>query len=545
MGDGKIWDKFYPEGVPRTFAFERPFTEYVREWARRNPQAVALDYYGREMSYEELNDSIDRFAGALLEKGLRKGDRVALYLQNCPHFVIAFFGVIRAGGIVVCFNPMYKQIELKSILANVGAHIVVTMPELYPQISQLREAFDIGTVILADPADFIPEEPVFPPPPEADQKLMDESDTIDFLSFLKASAPKPVCNTKADGADVVLLQLTGGTTGEPKAAMVTMKAFTTAMLSAQAWFGLTNTDVNLGLAPFFHTMGQQCVMCPALISGGKLVILGRFVADIVAKALEHYKCTMWVAAPTMLNALVNLPDIEKTDFSSLRVIFTGGAPVTTKLQQEIKRLAPNSELGEGYGMTETLGPGGAATPLGKWRSGFVGIPQINDMKIVDIETGLKEMPLNEVGEIIVKGPTVMKGYWNDPEGTDKVFKDGWYYTGDIGLMDENGYIKLVDRKKEMLICSGYNVYPTDVENIMHQHPAIYEVAVIGVPDAYRGESPKAFVILKDEFKGKVTDTEIVDWCRENMANYKRPRTVEIREILPKSAAGKILKRALK
>ena len=195
MGDARIWDKFYPEDVPRTFAFERPFTEYIREWARRNPHAVALDYYGREISYEELNNSIDRFAGALLKKGMKKGDRVALYLQNCPHFVIAFFGAVRAGGIVVCFNPMYKQIELKSILANVDARIVVTMPELYPQISKLREAFDIGTVILADPADFIPEDPVFPPPPETHQEHIDESNTVDFLSFLKTSAPKPVCNT--------------------------------------------------------------------------------------------------------------------------------------------------------------------------------------------------------------------------------------------------------------------------------------------------------------------------------------------------------------
>ncbi len=215
-----------------------------------------------------------------------------------------------------------------------------------------------------------------------------------------------------------------------------------------------------------------------------------------------------------------------------------------KLQQEITKLFPNVMLGEGYGLTEALAQGGVTTPLGRWKQGFTVIPHINDMKIVDLKTGLKEMPPNQKGEIIIKGPTVMKGYWNQPEETRQAIRDGWLYTGDIGLMDEEGYLKIVDRKKELILCSGFNVYPSDVENIMSKHPAILEVAVVGVPDDYRGESPKAFVALKENYRGKVTEEDIIDWCRKNMASYKRPHEVAIRESLPKSGAGKILKRKL-
>jgi long-chain acyl-CoA synthetase len=281
-----------------------------------------------------------------------------------------------------------------------------------------------------------------------------------------------------------------------------------------------------------------------LVSGGKLVILSRFAPDVAAQALAHYKVTIWVAATTMLTALANMAGVEKYDFSSLRVILTGGSSVSLKLQQEIKKLAPGSEIGEGYGMTETTAPGGVITPFGRWKPGYVGIPQLNDMKIVDLETGEKELGIHQEGEIVFKGPTVMKGYWNNPEETARTIRNGWLHTGDIGEMDEEGYVKIVGRKKEMIICSGFNVFPNEVEHIMHKHPAVFEVAVVGVPDSYRGESSKAFVALKDEFKGRISEQEIIDWCKDNMAPYKRPREVVFRDSLPRSGAGKILKRAL-
>jgi long-chain acyl-CoA synthetase len=285
-------------------------------------------------------------------------------------------------------------------------------------------------------------------------------------------------------------------------------------------------------------------MAPSLMAGCTLLVMTRFVPQTIAQAITERGCSVWVAAPTMLTALVNMPDVKTFDFSSLRVIVTGGSPVSLNLQQRIQELAPNSQLGEGYGMTEILAGGGVHTPLGRWKEGFCGIPMINDLKIVDLADGISELPPNQEGEILIKGPTVMLGYWDQPEETRAVIRDGWFQTGDIGLLDEEGYLKIVDRKKELILCSGFNVYPSDLENIMSRHPAILEVAVIGVPDDYRGESPKAYVVLKAEYRGEVTEKDIIDWCRENMATYKRPREIEFREALPKSAAGKILKRLL-
>jgi long-chain acyl-CoA synthetase len=246
----------------------------------------------------------------------------------------------------------------------------------------------------------------------------------------------------------------------------------------------------------------------------------------------------------MIIALLSLPDIKNYDFSSLRCLWTGGAPVSVELQKQLKELAPNAIIGEGYGMSETLPQGGAITPLYRYKPGFVGIPQLSDIKIMDLETGTREMDPNQEGEITIEGPAMMQGYWNKPEETEEVLRNGRLYTSDIGLMDEEGYVKLLGRKRELIKCSGYSVFPAEVEDLIYRHPAIKEVAVIGITDPYRGETPKAFVILKPQYAGKVTEQEILEWCKDNMAAYKRPRVIEFREDLPKSAAGKILRRLL-
>jgi acyl-CoA synthetase (AMP-forming)/AMP-acid ligase II len=239
-----------------------------------------------------------------------------------------------------------------------------------------------------------------------------------------------------------------------------------------------------------------------------------------------------------------MPEIKQYDFRSFRCIWSGGTPISVEIQKKVKELAPKAIIGEGYGLTECVSQGGALTPLYRYKPGFIGIPHINDIKIVDLETGQIELPLNKEGEIVIKGPALMEGYWNKPEETQEILKDGWLHTGDIGLMDEEGYIKFMGRKRELIKCSGYSVFPAEVENILLRHPAVVEVAVIGVPDPYRGESPKAFIVLKSEYKGKIEEEEIIEWSKENMAAYKRPRIVEFREELPKSGAGKILRRIL-
>ncbi|BBO93439.1 class I adenylate-forming enzyme family protein [Desulfosarcina ovata] len=538
------WQQVWPEGVPQNIEADKPFTEYFRDRATERPDAVAIYFYGYEIDYATLNRKIDQFANALIDRGLNKGDRVGVFLQNSPHYVISFFGVIRAGGIVVNLNPMFKAMELDPIIEKTGIETIIVQDSLFAELNKTINLPSSERVIVARLSDYIPENPQFSPPPEALGTNESFPGTVDFQELIASGKPESVCRIDDMDADLAMLQLTGGTTGVPKAAMISVRAFTLAVLINRAWYRLTTADTSLGVAPFFHIMGLQATMVPCLVSGCTLLVITRFDPQTIARVIAERGCSVWVAAPTMLTDLVNMPEIEGFDFSSLRVIVTGGSPISLSLQQRIKALAPNSQLGEGYGMTEILASGGVHTPLGRWKEGFCGIPMINDLKIVDLEMGEKEMPPNQEGEIVIKGSTVMQGYWNQPEETRDVFRDGWFYTGDIGFLDEEGYLKIVDRKKELILCSGFNVYPSDLENIMSRHPAILEVAVIGVPDDYRGESPKAIVILKDEYQDKVTEKDIVDWCRENMASYKRPREVEFQQALPKSGAGKILKRLL-
>ncbi len=544
MDRHECWKQVWPEGVPHNIEADKPFSEYFRDQATARPDAVAIAFYGQEIHYGELNRMIDQFANALIGRGLNKGDRVGIFMQNSPHFVISFFGIIRAGGVVVNLNPMFKAMEIEPIIEKTGIQTIIVQDTLYLELKKAKTISDVGTIIVARFADFIPENPLFSPPAEAIGTTEAFPDTIDFQQVLAEGSPEPVCRIVDMDTDLAMLQLTGGTTGVPKAAMISVRSFTLAVAVNRYWYRLTSADTSLGVAPFFHIMGLQAAMVPCLVSGATLLVMTRFVPQTIAQAIADRGCTVWVAAPTMLTALVNMPDVAGYDFSSLRVIVTGGSPISLSLQQRIKALAPNSQLGEGYGMTEILASGGVHTPLGRWKEGFCGIPMINDLKIVDLETGTVELPPNKEGEILIKGPTVMLGYWNQPEETQEVIRDGWFSTGDIGLLDEEGYLKIVDRKKELILCSGFNVYPSDLENIMSQHPAILEVAVTGVPDDYRGESPKAHVILKEEYVGETTEDDIINWCKENMATYKRPREVEFKDALPKSGAGKILKRLL-
>lgn len=541
----KRWYKVWPPWVPKVLEVEDPISEYLREWAQMTPERIALSFYGRDITYKELNGMIDQFAWALVNLGVQKGDRIALYMENCPQFVISYFATHRAGGVVVPFNPMFKHAELEYEMNDAQAETLIALDYLYPEVGKIRDRVQLRNVILTSLRDYLPDKPVLPLPSEAKETKPSYPDTLNFVDLLNKSPSEPICNVTDMNKELALLLYTGGTTGLPKGAMISHYTLTISSVGAALWYHHREDDVHLGVTPFFHTMGQQQLMCAPLASGGRVIILARFVPDIVAKAIAQYRCTFMVVATTALIALLGMPDIKKYDFSSFRCIWSGGSPISVELQKKVKELAPKAVIGEGYGLTECVSQGGAITPLHRYKPGFVGIPHLNDIKIVDLETGLKELPPNEEGEIIIKGAAVMEGYWNKPEETKEMLRDGWLYTGDIGLMDEEGYIKFLGRKRELIKCSGYSVFPSEVENLLYRHPAIGEVAVIGIPDLYRGESPKAFIILKSEYKGKVNEEEIIEWCKENMAAYKRPRIVEFKEELPKSAAGKILRRILK
>jgi acyl-CoA synthetase (AMP-forming)/AMP-acid ligase II len=540
----KRWYKVWPVWVPKNFEVEKPTSEYIREWATYTPEKIALSFYGKDITYRELNSLIDRAAWGLVDLGVKKGDRVAIHMENCPQFVISYFATHRAGATVVPVNPMFKHAELEHEINDAGAETLIGLDTLYPEVEKARGKTPLKNVILSSLRDYLPEEPLLPLPPEAKEEKRSFPDVLDLGDLISKSQDRPVCRVADLKKELALLQYTGGTTGIPKGAMITHHTLTCVSLGTMFWYHHREDDVHLGVTPFFHTMGQQQLMCTPLVSGGRVVILARFAPEVVAQAITHYRCTYWVAATTMVIALLSLPNIRKYDFTSFRCLWSGGTPISVELQKKLKELAPNAVIGEGYGLSETISQGGCITPLHRYKPGFVGIPQLSDIKIMDLATGTKEMGPNEEGEITIKGPAVMIGYWNKPQETKEVLRDGWLYTGDIGLMDEEGYIKFLGRKRELIKCSGYSVFPAEVEDLLYRHPAIKETSVIGINDPYRGETPKAFIILKPEYVGKVTEEAILDWCKENMAAYKRPRFVEFRAELPKTAAGKILKRVL-
>lgn len=539
------WKKFWPSWVTSDFNIEKPISEYLRDISNRNPHKTAVDFYGARLSYQSLNDRIDRFAWGLVALGLKKGDRVAIQMPNCPQYIISYFGVLRAGGVVVAMNPMFKSAELEYEIRDATPQIFICADVLYIHVAAIRNQVGLQSVIIARLNDDLPEHPSLPLPDEVQPSDIDLADTIPFHKLIDGSPAKPICRVSDLKSDLALLQYTGGTTGMPKGAMISHHGLALAVLGANNWCAMTAEDTCLGVTPFFHIMGMVQVMCSPLASGAGLVVLSRFVPETVARTIDQYRCTAWVGATTMLIALLQLPDIENYDFSALRFVTSGGAPISVEIQNRFKRLIPQAIMLEGYGLTECISQGAAITPMGGYRSGFVGVPYLNDMKIVDRTTGEHEMPPGQQGEIVLRGPCLMQGYWQKPEETRKVFRNGWLYTGDIGSMDEKGYLKLSGRNKELIKCSGYSVFPDEVENLMYQHQAVAEVAVIGVPDPYRGESPKAFIVLRPQYKAQITEKEVLNWCKANMAAYKRPRHIEFTDSLPKSAAGKVLRRLLK
>lgn len=540
----KRWYKVWPAWVPKNFEVEKPTSEYMREWATYTPDKIALSFYGKDISYKELNSLIDRAAWGLVDLGVKRGDRVAIHMENCPQFVIGYFATQRAGGVVVPVNPMFKQAELEHELADAGTETLIGLDFLYPEVEKARGKTPLKNVILTSLRDYLPDNPLLPLPSEATEEKRFFPGALDLNELISKSKDRPICRVSDLKHELALLQYTGGTTGIPKGAMITHHTLACVSIGTMHWYHHREDDIHLGVTPFFHTMGQQQLMCAPLVSGGRVIILSRFVPQVVAQAITYYRCTFWVGATTMVIALLSLPDIKQYDFTSFRCLWSGGTPISVELQKKLKELAPSAIIGEGYGLSETISQGGAITPLHRYKPGFLGIPQLSDIRIMDLETGTREMPPNEEGEITIKGPAVMVGYWNKPEETNQVLRDGWLYTGDIGLMDDEGYIKFLGRKRELIKCSGYSVFPAEVEDLLYRHPAVKEASVIGINDPYRGETPKAFIILKPEYAGKMSEEEILAWCKENMAAYKRPRFVEFRKDLPKSAAGKILKRML-
>lgn len=540
----KRWYSVWNPQIPKFFEPVKPLSEDLRDNARLIPDKIAITFYGYDITYKELDEAIDKFAGALIGLGVTKGDRVALFMENCPQFVISYFGALRAGCIVVALNPMFKYAELEYELNDCQAKTIVCHDFLYPELRKVSEQIRPKNIVLTSFRDYLPEKLTLPLPSEMKQPKVSFPEALDFLDLLHQSPAQPICAVADLKQDIALLQYTGGTTGMPKGAITTHHQLAHNVAIAPKWYGYTSDDVFIGIVPFFHCMGMVQTMGAALMSGARLVILGRFSIELYVQAIARYQGTVLKTSTTVVIALLQWPNINQYDLSSVRIVTYGGMATPPEIIKRLRKMLPGAKLGEGYALTESMSVG-VFTPFHRPKLGTVGIPNIStDLKIVDLETGEKELEPNEEGEITIKGPMVMKGYWNKPDETRETLRDGWLYTGDVGKMDEEGYVTVVGRKKELIKCSGFSVFPTEVEGLLYRHPAIAEVSVIGIPDPYRGESPKAFVVLKPQYKGEVTEEQIVAWARENMATFKRPRIIEFRDELPKSGAGKVLRRVL-
>jgi long-chain acyl-CoA synthetase len=430
------WHKVWPVWVPKSLEIDKPASEYIRDWAQLTPDHIALSFYGRDINYRDLNSMIDRLAWGLLDLGVAKGDRVALHMENCPQFVIAYFAIQRAGAVVVALNPMFKGAELEFEMNDAGVETLMGVDTFYAEVEKIRDRTPLKNIILTSMHDFLPPVPMLPVPKEALEPARRFPNMIDFLTLIERSPDLPICRVSDLKNDLSILQYTGGTTGTPKGAMISHYALSNAALGSMHWYHFREEDIFLGVTPFFHVMGQAVLMVTPLVSGGRIVVLSRFVPDVVALAITLYRCTYWVGPTTMIIALLNLPNLKEYDFSSFRCIWTGGAAVSVELQNKLKDLVPHAMIGEGYGLSEVMSQGGACTPLFRYKSGFVGIPGVNvEIKIMDKETGSREMGANEPGEIVIRAAAMMLGYWNKPEATKEMLRDGWLHTGDIGLMD--------------------------------------------------------------------------------------------------------------
>src|SRR3954463_2356246 len=519
----KIWKKYWPPSVDESAIRlpEETLPVILERQVHRVPDRAAIIFYGREVTFAELHDAVCRFAGWLQSRGIAPGDRVAIFLENCPQFAIAYFGALRAGAVVVCLNPMHKAVELEHEFHDSGARVLVTSDQLYQVVQPIRDRTPLEPVVVTPSRDFLPTEPTLPPPPSFLDAPAHARGTEPFLPVVRAAPPlaHPAPRSLSDTA---LLQYTSGTTGTAKAAEITHRNLVSNGELQYQYVGGSDDDVALGVLPWFHITGMECQMNMMAYLGATLVAIGRFDLVTVLRAVELYRCTLTTFIATVNVAIVNFPGTREFDLSSLRLCFSGGAPVPPAIARRWEEITGH-KLIEGYGLSETTAPT-HINPPHQPRYGTVGLPlPLTEVRVVDPNDGVTEMGIGQSGEIAVRGPQVMKGYWRNPDATRRAFRDGWFLTGDIGRIDEHAYFSIEEGKKDMLKVSGFAVFPAEVEAIMYRHPAIAEVGVVGVPDEYRGEDPVAFVVLKAEARGSTTEEDLVAWCRTSMSVYKAPR----------------------
>lgn len=547
----KPWLELYPPSIRKTLDYERiPLQEYLVRAATKFPEKTAIHFLGKDVSYKEFYESSLKFANYLRSIGINKGDRVAIMLPNCPQNAIAYFGILFSGAIVVQTNPLYTERELKYQMNDSGAKAIISLDILYPRITNVVKETELEHVIITGIKDYLP----FPKNviyPFIQKKEYGISVKVEhrgmnhlFTEMIKISKPNPIRNEFDFDKDIAILQYTGGTTGSPKGVMLTHKNLISNTAMCGEWMHKCEDgeETVLGILPFFHVYGMTTVLILSVMLGNKMVLLPKFDVETALKTIDKLKPTIFPGAPTIYIGLLNHPDLKKYDLSSIKACMSGSAALPLEVQQKFEKVT-GGKLVEGYGLTETSPVTHANFIWATDRvNGSVGVPWPDtDSCILGPDSNVPMKP-GEVGEIAVKGPQVMKGYWNKPEDTEATFRDGWFLTGDLGYMDEKGYFYVVDRKKDMIIAGGFNIYPREIEEVLYEHEAVLECVAAGIPDPYRGETVKVFIVLKEG--AKVTEEELDKYCRTKLAAFKVPRQYEFRTELPKTAVGKILRRTL-
>lgn len=525
----------------------RPMHDYLLLNASEAPDQTAYIFYGREISWRELADSTRKLAGFLKASGIGKGDHVGLYLQNCPQYIIAHYAIQMLGAVITPLNPQYKTAEVEYQLDNAQAKAVICGAELYPMVGAVRDKLNnLKLVITTRYADFLPASPTLTVPEELAQTGPVPADTRDLVEAIEQSSPIDQPEPVDFENDIALMTFTSGTTGRPKGAMLPVGAATFKTAALFQANGLHEATTTLAIAPFCHIAGMCMGVYAGVYGCWTTVILPRFDPETTVKAIETYQVDMMYSIAPMNRAILDMPGVQDRNLRSLRFnpATSFGIPVTESLAEEWKALTGCQMHEASYGLSETHTIDTAMSRDAiRWGSCGKAVPG-NDIRIINTETG-QEQPAGEPGEIVVGNSYVFKGYWQRPEATAETLQNGWVHTGDVGHIDEEGYLFFTGRIKEMIKSSGYSVFPEDVEALMLNHPAIAQSAAVGVPDDKRGESIKLFVVLKPDSRGKVSEQEIIDWAKENMAAYKYPRYVEFRDSLPATGAGKVLRRLLK
>ncbi len=541
------WFKKYEPNVPYSLNYEEvPLFKILEDSAVKYPKKTAITFYNYSITYEELLKKVESLKTALYDLGIRKGDRVALMLPNTPHYIISYFAVLKLGAIVVQMNPLYSKSEMEFILKDSSAKALITLDLFLDKVLQIKDniptkIFIIGRVkeFLNFPLNFLYSlKTIF-------SKIPPIPNDFHVFSSLLYTNPKIIDVQINPKEDVAVLQYTGGTTGRPKGAMLTHFNLYANVKQLLAW--TTNIDYGnertLVVIPLFHVYAMTVGMNYTLAIGGNVVLLPKFDLKQVIEAIEKHKITNFPGVPAIYNAINNYKEISKYNLTSIKLCLSGAAPLPIQVKQQFEKIT-GAKLIEGYGLSEAS-PVTHANPIyGENREGSIGLPLPDtDAKIVDLKTG-EELPPGKEGELIIKGPQVMKGYWNNEEETKQVLKDGWLFTGDIAKMDEDGYFYIVDRKKDMIIVHGFNVYPRNIEEVLYKHPKIKEAAVVGIKKPeIADEIVKAYVVVKEG--ETLTKEELLNYLKEHLTYYEIPSEIEFTSEIPKSLIGKPLRRVLR